>query len=178
MSSKTPIRTVFNDSNVATGLAEYQTGEFLPLSHGGIGAALTIGSAGQVLKVNSGGSALEFGAVEAIVNIDGATDLTGNTLTATDKLLVSDGGTEGRINLSQIDTLFAGTTQTLTNKTLTTPTISSITNSGTLTLPTSTDTLVGRATTDTLTNKTISGASNSLSTVSYTHLTLPTIYSV
>ena len=46
-------------------------------------------------------------------------------------------------------------TQTLTNKTLTTPVISSITNTGTLTLPTSTDTLVGRATTDTLTNKTI-----------------------
>jgi len=49
-------------------------------------------------------------------------------------------------------------TQTLTNKTLTTPTISSITNTGTLTLPTSTDTLVGRATTDTLTNKTLTSA--------------------
>lgn len=36
------------------------------------------------------------------------------------------------------------------------PVISSITNTGTLTLPTSTDTLVGRDTTDTLTNKTIS----------------------
>ena len=118
MSAKTPIRTVFNDSNVATGLAEFQTGEFVPLSHGGIGAALSIGSAGQVLKVNSGATALEFGAVEAIVNIDGATDLTGNTLAATDKLLVSDGGTEGRINLSQIDTLFKSTTQTLTNKTI------------------------------------------------------------
>ena len=46
-------------------------------------------------------------------------------------------------------------TVTLTNKTLTTPVISSISNSGTLTLPTSTDTLVGRATTDTLTNKTL-----------------------
>jgi len=46
-------------------------------------------------------------------------------------------------------------TQTLTNKTLTSPVISSISNTGTLTLPTSTDTLVGRATTDTLTNKRI-----------------------
>ena len=118
MSAKTPIRTVFNDSNVATGLAEFQTGEFIPLSHGGIGASLSIGSAGQVLKVNTGGTALEFGAVEAIVNIDGATDLTGNTLVATDKLLISDGGSEGRVNLSQIDTLFKDTTQTLTNKTI------------------------------------------------------------
>lgn len=42
-----------------------------------------------------------------------------------------------------------------TSPTLTTPVISSISNTGTLTLPTSTDTLVGRATTDTLTNKSI-----------------------
>ena len=48
--------------------------------------------------------------------------------------------------------------QTLTNKTLTTPIISSISNTGTVTLPTSTDTLVGRATTDTLTNKTLTSA--------------------
>jgi len=49
----------------------------------------------------------------------------------------------------------ATNTQTMTNKTLTSPVISSISNTGTLTLPTSTDTLVGRATTDTLTNKTL-----------------------
>ena len=48
-------------------------------------------------------------------------------------------------------------TETFTNKTLTSPVIATIVNTGTLTLPTSTDTLVGRATTDTLTNKTISG---------------------
>ena len=51
------------------------------------------------------------------------------------------------------------TTDTLTNKTLTTPVIASISNTGTLTLPTSTDTLVGRATTDTLTNKTLTSPS-------------------
>ena len=118
MSSKTPIRAVFNDSNVATGLAEYQSGEFIPLSHGGIGAALSIGTAGQVLKVNSGASALEFGNVEAIVNIDGATNLESATLVAGDKILLSDGGSEGRVLLSQLDTLFSGTSKTLTNKTI------------------------------------------------------------
>ena len=51
--------------------------------------------------------------------------------------------------------VLSDSTQTLTNKTLTAPIISSISNTGTLTLPTSTDTLVGRATTDTLTNKTL-----------------------
>ena len=55
------------------------------------------------------------------------------------------------------DTLVGkATTDTLTNKTLTAPVISTISNTGTLTLPTSTDTLVGKATTDTLTNKTLS----------------------
>tara|TARA_E500000178_G_scaffold273452_1_gene271856 strand:+ start:23025 stop:23438 length:414 start_codon:yes stop_codon:yes gene_type:complete len=103
MSAKVPIRTVF-DGSTATGLAEFQTGEFIALSHGGLGASLSIGSAGQVLKVNTGGSALEFGAVEAIINIDGATDLTGQTLVDNDQLMASDGGTEGRIRLSQIKT--------------------------------------------------------------------------
>ena len=103
MSVKVPIRTVF-DGSTATGLAEYQSGEFIGLTHGGTGASLSIGSAGQVLKVNSGGSALEFGAVEAIVNIDNATNLTANTLVVGDQILVSDGGTEGRATLSQVAT--------------------------------------------------------------------------
>jgi len=64
-------------------------------------------------------------------------------------------------------------TTTLTNKTLTAPVISTIVNSGTITLPTSTDTLVGRATTDTLTNKTLT--TPVISTISNTGtITLPT----
>ena len=123
MADKTPIRTVFNSDNIATGLAEFQSGETVPLNHGGTGVALSIGSAGQVLKVNSGASALEFGAVEAIVNIDNATNLTSATLATGDQILISDGGTEGRATLAQIDTLFSGTSKTLTNKTLTSPVI-------------------------------------------------------
>lgn len=64
-------------------------------------------------------------------------------------------------------------TETMTNKTLTAPIISTISNTGTLTLPTSTDTLVGRATTDTLTNKTLT--TPIISSISNTGtLTLPT----
>ena len=92
MSAKTPIRATFNGSEVS-GLAEYQSGEFIDLSHGGLGASLSIGTTGQVIKVNSAGTALEFGNVEAIVNIDNATDLTGSTLAASDQILLSDGGT-------------------------------------------------------------------------------------
>lgn len=64
-----------------------------------------------------------------------------------------------------IDAVSLTGTQTLTNKTLTSPLISSIINTGTLTLPTSTDTLIGRATTDTLTNKGISGSTNTFSNI-------------
>lgn len=49
-----------------------------------------------------------------------------------------------------------------TSPTLTTPVIASIVNTGTLTLPTSTDTLVGKATADTFTNKTISASTNTI----------------
>ena len=122
MAAKTPVKATFSGSNV-TGLAEFQTSDTIPLTNGGLGVSLSIGSAGQVLKVNGAGNALEFGGVEAVINIDGATDLTSATLTATDLLLASDGGSEGRITLGQIDTLFSGTTKTLTNKTLTSPKI-------------------------------------------------------
>src|SRR6056300_79936 len=121
MAAKTPIRAVFTGAD-ATGLSEFQSGEFVDYAFGGTGLT-SLGSAGQVLKINSGGTALEYGNVEAVINIDGATDLTGSTLVTGDQIILSDGGTEGRVTLAQLDTLFSGTTQTLTNKTLTSPTI-------------------------------------------------------
>ena len=81
------------------------------------------------------------------VNTTGSADTTGNAATATSLASVTTS------NIVQLTS-----TQTLSNKTLTAPVISSISNTGTLTLPTSTDTLVGKATTDTLTNKTLTSA--------------------
>jgi hypothetical protein len=88
----------------------------------------------QVTPSNSG----------TVTSVVAGTGLTGGTITSSGTLAIDTG----------VVTTLTGT-QTLTNKTLTSPIISSISNTGTLTLPTSTDTLVGKATTDTLTNKTL-----------------------
>jgi hypothetical protein len=83
-------------------------------------------------------------------------DLDSETLTIAGGTGIDTSGATNTLTVA-IDSTVATLTgsQTLTNKTLTTPVISSISNTGTLTLPTSTDTLVGRDTTDTLTNKTL-----------------------
>jgi hypothetical protein len=83
-------------------------------------------------------------------------------------------GTYDNVHGLSVGSLVVGTTdaQTLTNKTLTAPIISTVINTGTLTLPTSTDTLVGRATTDTLTNKTLTSP-----TINTPTITSPTISS-
>ncbi len=68
---KTPIRTVFDATGNATGLAEFQEGEAVGVNHGGTGVT-TLGSSGQVLKVNSAQTGFEFGdlnfATEAYVD--------------------------------------------------------------------------------------------------------------
>jgi hypothetical protein len=85
---------------------------------------------------------------------------------------ILNGGT-GSATLAGASIVTYTGSETLTNKTLTAPVISTISNTGTLTLPTSTDTLVGRATTDTLTNKTLT--SPVIGTIVNTGtLTLPT----
>lgn len=83
-------------------------------------------------------------------------DLDSESLTLTGGTGIDTSGSGNTVTFAIDSTVATLTgTQTLTNKTLTTPVISSISNTGTITLPTSTDTLVGRATTDTLTNKTL-----------------------
>ena len=59
MTVKTPIRTVFDLQNNATGLAEFQSGERVGISHGGTGLA-SVGTAGQVLAVNANTNGLEY----------------------------------------------------------------------------------------------------------------------
>jgi hypothetical protein len=175
MANKTPIRAVFNDAGTATGLSEFQSGDTIGLTHGGLGASLSLGTAGQVIKVNSAANALEFGVVEAIVNIDNATDLTSNTLVASDLLLLSDGGTEGRITLSQVDTLFKGTTQTLTNKTFD---LDANTLTGTLSEFNSalqSESFVGLAATQTLTNKTLTSPTINTPTIATPSISAPTL---
>lgn len=66
------------------------------------------------------------------------------------------------VNIDNSTLVQKTTTDTLTNKTLTNPIISTISNTGTLTLPTSTDTLIGRSTTDTLTNKSLVDSSTKI----------------
>ena len=104
-------------------------------------------------------------------------DLTfGNTFTTGSHALTLTTTGTTNVTLPTTGTLvtLAGN-ETLTNKALTLPAISSISNSGTVTIPTGTRTLVARDTTDTLTNKTISGSSNTLSNIGNSSLSNSTI---
>lgn len=118
---------------------------------------------GYVLKWNSGTALWE-----AAADSTGGGGGGGATLPADATGWLHDDGagtltwttpTKSDVGLGNVDNTSDATKNaasvTLTNKTITAPVISTITNTGTLTLPTSTDTLVGRATTDTLTNKTL-----------------------
>ena len=143
MADKTPVRVVFNASNVATGLAEFQTGDTVPIASGGTGLS-SIGSAGQVLKVNAAGSGLEFGA-EGDISITNLVAPTNADLTFT---------TSGTGNIVLDGITVRGTTINSAD--------SSIININ--------EGVIVDGTLNTSGQATLAG----LASVSYTHLTLPT----
>ena len=120
MADAAPIKAVFNASNVATGLAEFQSSDTVALSNGGLGVALTLGTAGQVLKVNSGGTAVEFGsgAVSAETGLTGTTlasGITASSLTTVGTLttltvdnVIINGTTIGHTSDTDLITLASG----------------------------------------------------------------------
>ena len=136
----------------------------------GTGSAITLTATPTQLNLLVGVSSLSL-------NIrDDASSAISITPGGTLKLKSNDGITT---TVSQGDTITIGldsnvvtetSTDTLTNKTLTLPVISTISNSGTITLPTGTHTLVARDTTDTLTNKSIAAGTNTISGLTNTNL--------
>ena len=113
MVAKIPIRTVYTGS-AATGLAEFQSGEFLDYPVGGTGQT-TLGTANQILATNAGATAIVW-----------ADPTTGDVTGVTAGNGLSGGGTSGTVAVA-IDTAITAdlsTAQTFTNKTLTSPTIS------------------------------------------------------
>ena len=120
MADAAPIKAVFNASNVATGLAEFQSSDTVALSNGGLGVALTLGSAGEVLKVNSGGTAIEFGSISvagsALTGSTLASGITASSLTTVGTLttltvdnVIINGTTIGHTDDTDLITLASGT---------------------------------------------------------------------
>ena len=111
MADKTPVKATFTGSDV-TGLAEFQTADTIGVADGGTGLN-ALGSAGQVLKVNGAGNALEYGSAVDI-NIDGMTDGSGITIADSDKFAISDAGTEKYVLASNIKSYIEGSTLNIT----------------------------------------------------------------
>jgi len=133
MAEKLPIRTVFDGDGNATGLAEFQSGEFIGVTYGGIGTnTLTTNS----ILLGNGTSAVQNSVIQ----------ISGSTISSSDSTLITiDDGLSVTGNLSVTGTitgsglLTSSSTDTLTNKTLTTPVIAEIDNATTITLDAGTD---------------------------------------
>lgn len=130
----------------------------------GTSVGLNIGS-GKTLSVAGtltvSGSATISGTLVVPTSASPAQTTDGSVVWDSDDNLLTVG--TGSTRKTMVDT---DSTQTLTNKTLTAPVISTISNTGTVTIPTATDTLVGRDTTDTLTNKTLTSPAINTATIS------------
>ena len=166
---------ILNAANGGTGAASL-TGYVYGNGTSPMTASTTIPTtalSGTITNAQLTNSSLSFNGVT--VSLGGSGTI---TATATNALTIGtglsgtsyNGSTAVTIAIDSTVVTLSGT-QTLTNKTLTSPNIATINNSGLLTLPTGPDTLVGRATTDTLTNKSISGSTNTLTNIPNSALT-------
>ena len=115
----------------------------------GTGGALEVTPDNNILEIRGDGSS-----VEGQIKLNCHANSHGQTIkpqphsaNITNTMLLPAGASSTLVSLVSADTL--------TNKTLTAPTIASITNGGTVTIPSGADTLVARTSTDTLTNKTL-----------------------
>jgi formylmethanofuran dehydrogenase subunit C len=116
MADKVPIRTVFDGSGNATGLAEYQSGESVGFIHGGTGLT-TIGTSGQILRVNGSANALEY--TSTILTPDGTItlDSSGDIILDADgaDIILKDAGTEfGRFTNSSGQLVIKSSSSTTT----------------------------------------------------------------
>jgi len=127
----------------------------------------TIGSAGANFSGSTSGTTTLVASATAsgTLTLPAATDtLVGKATTDTlTNKTISFGSNTITMTSAQLATAVSDETGSgalvfASSPSLTSPSFSTIVNSGTLTLPTSTDTLVGRATTDTFTNKTFNTA--------------------
>jgi hypothetical protein len=161
MTDKVPIRTVFDSSGNATGLAEFQSGETVGHIHGGTGLS-SLGSAGQVLKVNAAGNAIEFGSgfstSSGDITLDSAADIILDADGA--DIILKDAGTEfGRFTNNSGELRIKSGSSATTNITMSG---ANTTIAGNLTVTGTTEgdgnITIGDAATDTVTfNGTISG---------------------
>jgi hypothetical protein len=139
--------TALNVSNAATGT--------LAVARGGTGVTTSTGTGSVVL--NSSPTlvtpALGTPASGVLTSCTGLPISTGVTGLGANVATFLATPTADNLRSAVTATTGTGSLVFASSPVLTTPNFSSIVNSGTLTLPTSTDTLVGRATTDTLTNK-------------------------
>lgn len=129
-------------------------GDLVQISNTGNGIDATLRYLSNGLGTNS---SMQLSTIAA--NFTGTFQLNGKTLTIGSNSLTftTSGVTSLALPTSGTLVTLSGS-EILSNKTLTAPIIATIVNTGTLTLPTSTDTLIGKATTDTLTNKTFDTA--------------------
>jgi len=116
MADKVPIRTVFDGSGNATGLAEYQSGESVGFIHGGTGLT-TIGTSGQILRVNGSANGLEY--TSTILTPDGTItlDSSGDIILDADgaDIILKDAGTEfGRFTNSSGQLVIKSSSSTTT----------------------------------------------------------------